>query len=65
MTISGNGTTIHHNCTDGNRHTYGLHTINSSSIHLASPLTIDISTQNGGGGNYGGDGTNKLLDQIL
>ena len=54
MTISGNGTTIHHNCQ------YGLYTSNSSSIHLASPLTLNIATFNGGGGNYGGSGTIKL-----
>ena len=62
MTISGNGTTIHHNCTRLGFMDYGLHTCNSSSIHLASPLTMNISTFNGGGGNYGGDGTVKLLD---
>ena len=54
MTIDGNGTTIHHNCQ------YGLYTSNSSSIHLASPLTLNIATFNGGGGNYGGSGTIKL-----
>jgi len=56
MTIDGNGTTIHHNCT-------GLRTnSSSSSIHLASSLTIEtISKNNGGGGNHGGEGTIKSI----
>ena len=64
MTIDGNGTTIHHNCTDGDSGHYGLHTYtSSSSIHLASSLTIEtISKNNGGGGNYGGDGTIAIVD---
>jgi len=60
MTIDGNGTTIHHNCTYGG---YGLRTYDSSSsIHLVSPLTIEtISKNNGGGGNHGGRGTIKTI----
>ena len=56
ITIDGNGTTIHHNCTSGNSHHYGLHAyMASSSIHLASSLTIEmISKNNGGGGDHGG-----------
>ena len=57
MTIDGNATTIHHNCTNGGS---GLNTGSYSlgSIHLVSPLTKEmISTNNGGGGNLGGDGT--------
>jgi len=64
MTIDGNGTTIHHNCTDeGSDYCYGLNAGNSSSsIHLASSLTIEtISTNNSGGGNHGGPGTIKTL----
>ena len=63
MTIDGNGTTIHHNCTNGRSSDYGLDTVDSSSsIHLASSLTIEtISKNNGGGGNYGGGGTIKTL----
>jgi len=59
MTIDGNGTTIHHNCTYGDSYEYGLRTSeSSSSIHLASSLTIEtISKNNGGGGNHGGSGT--------
>jgi hypothetical protein len=65
MTIDGNGTTIHHNCTDGGSGCYGLHTNDSSSsIHLASSLTIEtISKNNGGGGNHGGNGTIKSVDK--
>ena len=63
MTIDGNGTTIHYNCTNGNSGHYGLYTTSSSSfIHLASSLTIEmISKNNGGGGNCGGYGTIKTL----
>jgi hypothetical protein len=64
MTIDGKDTTIHHNCTNGDSDDYGLHTYDSSSsIHLASSLTIEtISKNNGGGGNYGGDGTIAIVD---
>ena len=63
MMISGKGTTVHHNCTDGDRNYHGLHTYDdSSSIHLASPLTKEtISKNNGGGGNYGGQGPIKTI----
>ena len=63
MTIDGKDTTIHHNCTDGKSWDYGLKTgDSSSSIHLASSLTIEtISQNNGGGGNYGGRGTIKTM----
>jgi len=58
MTIDGQDTTIHHNCTDESYWNYGLDTDDSSSIQLVSPLTKEmISTDNGGGGNYGGQGT--------
>ena len=61
MTIDGNGTTIHHNCTSGSSSDYGLDTGNYfSSIHIVSPLTKEtISKNNGGGGNCGGNGTIK------
>jgi hypothetical protein len=62
MTIDGNGTTIHHNCTAEEEDDYGLYTHDSSSIHLASSLTVEtISKNNGGGGNYGGKGTIKTI----
>jgi hypothetical protein len=65
MTIDGNGTTIHHNCTSGSSYNHGLSTYFSSfsSIHLASSLTIEtISKNNGGGGNRGGAGTIAIVD---
>jgi hypothetical protein len=62
ITIDGNGTTIHHNCTDGDSDLYGLDAESSSSIHLALSLTIEtISKNNGGGGNFGGNGTIKTV----
>ena len=63
MTIDGSGTTIHHNCTNSVMgDDYGLKTYSSSSIHLASSLTIEtISKNNGGGGNHGGQGTIKIM----
>ena len=63
VTIDGSGTNIHHNCTDGRSNFYGLHTYDSSSIHLASSVTIEtISKNNGGGGNHGGPGTIATVD---
>ena len=63
MTIEGNATSIHHNCTSGKSGSYGLFAYYySSSIHLVSPLTKEmISTKNGGDGNYGGHGTIKTV----
>ena len=66
MTIDGNATTIHHNCTNGDSSCtddYGLHTGISSAIHLVSPLTKEtISTGNEGCRHYGGAGTIKSVD---
>ena len=50
MTINGNGTTINNNRIDGDSGHYGLN---------AYRTTETISKNNGGGGNYGGDGTIK------
>jgi len=62
MTIDGNGTTIHHNCTSGNG--YGLYADPSSSIHLVPPLTVnEISKNNGGGGDSGGLGTITIISE--
>ena len=63
LTINGSGTSIHNNVTGGNSYYYGLDTSNSSSfIHLVSPLTKEsVSINNGGGGNYGGNGTIKTI----
>ena len=43
---------------------YGLNTLNTSSIiHLVFPLTKEsLSTNNGGGGNYGGRGTIMVVE---
>merc|ERR1712028_324434 len=57
MVIDGSATTIHHNCIDGESGDYGLEAYDSSSsIHLKSLTKESISTNNGGGGNYGGEG---------
>jgi len=70
MIIDGSATTIHHNVTGGSptglspqerkSNCYGLEAWDSSSsIHLISLTKESISTNNGGGGNYGGPGTIK------
>jgi len=55
ITLSGQGTTIQGNGTEGISNHYGLKSHSSSSnIHLVHPLTKEeISTNNGGGGNWG------------
>ena len=57
--LDGPRTTIHNNCTaatDGSY--YGLSTWMNSSIDIVYPLTKEIaSVKNGGGGNWGGEGT--------
>jgi hypothetical protein len=63
MTIDGRETTIHHNVTGGKSDRYGLDAYGSSSfIHLKSLTKESISTNNGGGGNYGGKGTIKTIE---
>jgi len=64
ITLSGQGTTIQRNGTNGDSASYGLFTFYSSStIHLVLPLTKEqISTNNGGGGNWGGRG--GTIEQI-
>ena len=61
ITLSGHGTSIQGNGTNGDSDDYGLHAYHSSdSIHLVPPLTKEqISKNNGGGGNWGGYGTIK------
>ena len=61
ITLSGHGTSIQGNGTKGTGH--GLYAYySSSSIHLVPPLTKEqISKNNGGGGNWGGDGTIKQI----
>ena len=63
ITLSGQGTSIQGNVTQGSSGSYGLKAYRSSSnIHLVHPLTKKkISTNNGGGGNWGGDG---YIEQI-
>jgi hypothetical protein len=56
ITLIGAKTTVHHNCTAGGSHDYGLKVYGSSSstIQLVSPLTKEqVSLDNGGGGNWG------------
>ena len=64
ITLSGQGTTIQGNVTTGNSNRYGLFTYSSSSkIHLVHPLTKkQISTNNGGGGNWDEEGT---IEQVF
>jgi parallel beta-helix repeat protein len=66
MVIDGSATTIHHNVTGGDSRNYGLHAyFTDSNIHLKSPLTKEsISTNNGGGCNYGGIGTIKTIETV-
>ena len=65
ITLSGQGTSIQENGTNGENYHYGLkaHT-SSSNIQLVLPLTKEqISTNNGGGGNWGGNGTIKQVSK--
>ena len=66
MIIDGSATTINQNnkntYTYGDSDFYGLEAYSSSSsIHLKSLTKESISTNNGGGGNYGGNGTSKTI----
>ena len=65
ITLSGHGTSIQGNGTKGHSDYYGLHAYSSSSfIHLVHPLTKEqISKNNGGGGNWGGEGTIKQISK--
>jgi hypothetical protein len=52
--LVGDQTTVHHNCTKGDSDDYGLVVEGSSIIQLVAPLTKEqVSTDNGGGGNWG------------
>ena len=64
ITLSGQGTSIQGNVTKGNSRDYGLDAYYySSTILFVHPLTKEqISTNNGGGGNWGGYGTIKQVD---
>ena len=62
ITLSGQSTSIQGNVTKGDSYWYGLDAYSSSFIHLVPPLTKEqISKENGGGGNWGGDGTIKQI----
>ena len=64
ITLSGQGTSIQGNGTKGNSCDYGLDARSSSSIQLVHPLTKEkISTNNGGGGNWGGQ-KGSTIDQV-
>ena len=57
ITLIGAKTTVHHNCTKGGSHDYGLQVWGASStIQLVSPLIKEeVSLDNGGGGNWGAE----------
>ena len=61
--MEGDQTKVHGNCTSGVG--FGLKTFDTSSrIHLLFPLTKEsVSTNNGGGNNYGGEGTIVEFDE--
>jgi len=59
IALIGAKTTVHHNCTSGYHHDYGLLVFGSSSstIQLVTPLTKEqVALDNGGGGNWGAAG---------
>ena len=61
ITLSGQGTSIQGNRTKGMSDSYGLHASSSSTILLVHPLTKEqISTDNRGGRNWGGDGVRNI-----
>jgi hypothetical protein len=67
ITLIGAKTTVHHNCTKGLSHYYGLLVSSSSSstIQLVAPLTKEqVSVDNGGGGNWGAIGYGGDINQI-
>jgi len=62
ITIDG-ATTIHHNVTGGDSSAYGLKADSSCFVHLKSSLATGSTLENnGGGGNWGGDGTIAIVD---
>ena len=66
ITLSGGGTSIQGNVTKENSRCYGLNAVSGrSKIQLVAPLTKEeISTNNGGGGNWGGKGTVKQVRSL-
>ena len=66
ITLSGQGTTIQRNVTNGASWNYGLVADSSSKIQLVHPLTKEeISTNNGGGGNWGPLGSIYQVQMFL
>jgi hypothetical protein len=67
ITLIGAKTTVHHNCTHGEIDTYGLAVHGSSStVQLLFPLTKEqVSIDNGGGVNWGVDGFDVDINQII
>ena len=65
ITLSGHGTSIQGNGTKGNSDDYGLDAYDSDSfIHLVPPLSKEqISKNNRGGRNWGGEGTIKQISK--
>jgi hypothetical protein len=56
ITLIGDKTMVHHNCTDGDSWNYGLQVYGgySPTIQLVAPLTKEqVAINNGGGGNWG------------
>ena len=64
--LEGSQTKVHGNVTDEYSSSFGLKTCDTSSrIHLLFPLTKkSVSTNNGGGWNYGGKGTIETVDSL-
>jgi hypothetical protein len=65
--IEGEESRINNNCRriKDNGCQYGLSASSFSIIHLLSPLTKeDVSTNNNGGGNYGGEGTIETVNSF-
>ena len=65
MEIEGEETRIDNNGTHGSEYQHGLQASAESFIHLLAPLTKEgISTNNNGGGNYGGPGTIETVNSF-
>ena len=64
--LEGSQTKVHGNVTEEYGSCFGLKTCDTSSrIHLLFPLTKEsVSTNNGGGGNYGGSGTIETVNAL-
>jgi hypothetical protein len=63
--IEGEETRIDNNGTHGSEYQHGLQASAESFIHLLAPLTKEgISTNNNGGGNYGGPGTIETVNSF-